>query len=152
MSTVPTFQGGKRKHVVVAATAGNVVSNSSPGSGKRWKILSCKVILVTDVNAGNRYVIFQLTDGTNIYSMLGRGAVQTQSATAGVQIDRVTPTVVGGVVIQDLDVNGITTSRLPLPENILEGDDQFRITISGGLAGDSFTARLVVMELPIGAS
>lgn len=134
-----TFPGGRRRVVAIGATAGNVVSNQSPGAGKRWLILRGLIVLVTDVTVAARYVDLMLTDGTNIVSYIAQSDVQAASGTKRVSFGEVRQYVGAGAPYNHVGIQPI----------LLESADQFRISITAGVAGDSYTGYLVVLELEI---
>lgn len=134
----------KRVVKTIAATAGNVVRNLSPGAGKRWLVLHGIVTLVTGIAVANRNLVTHLTDGTNITGSLLRASADTTASSTS----RIVYTSSGGgqtVTAQEsliLAING----HIPAQGIILEGADQFRITCVNGDAGDSFSGQLVVLE------
>ena len=147
MSLALTYPGGKLLSVTIAATAGNVTTNKTPGSGKRWKLLSGTITLVADGNAANRRIQLFVTDGTDVIGYLGQSDADitaTQTSTIDIQPFS-TP------VNWDLGRVGVTLrSALVISgDQFLEGADQFRVSIAAGLAGDSYSGTLRVMELGI---
>lgn len=141
-----TFKGGRPRHATLAATAGNVVANLSPGVGKRWLILNGRVLLVADGNAANRYIILRLTDGTTITRAMVRSAAVTLGQTRGLSFaDNISPDTASSLV----DDNAVDIGQVGLGTMILEGADQFRIVVNGGLAGDSYTAIITVLEVDV---
>ena len=138
-----TFPGGRRVIKEIVATAGDVVVNLSPGAGKRWIVLFGRVTLVADGNAANRLITFTTTDGTNTTSDIGYNSTAiTASQTKSVTITSKSMTG-QGAGLTDLAILG-----LPIP-CILEGLDQLHIAIAAGVAGDSYTGWIVVLEMPV---
>lgn len=142
-----SFQGGRRIRNVINATAGNVVTNLTPTAGKRWFVLFGNLTLVTNGTAGNRIVTLQATDGTVITLDIG------QNATAIIaNLTRIVSFAYWGsrdashAMVTLEGVNAMIT----IPTNlILDGVDELRITIQGGLAGDSYFGYVVVLEMDI---
>ena len=50
-------------------------------TGYMWQILSIRVELVTTATAGNRQIVVDITDGTNVILRITAGAVQAASLT-----------------------------------------------------------------------
>lgn len=134
-----TYPAGKRLTVVIAATAGNVITNKSPPDGKRWLILRGRIVLVPDANPANRQLLISLTDGTNIEETVYASQTITASQTRATNI--------GEARVVDTGTLGEGQGYLGIDPILLEGDDQIRLTISAGLAGDSYSGFLVVLEL-----
>lgn len=146
MSLVLSYPGGTLKTVTIAATAGNVVTNKAPGAGKRWIVLSGYVLLDTDVNAANRRIVLAITDGTNILQNLGFTNIVTANQLGQVDFGGVgtltgwSPGTLGSTNIDEyFEIQGL----------LIEGVDQVRITITAGLAGDSYSGFFRVLELGI---
>jgi len=139
-----TFQGGKRRHLIdITGIAGNVVTNLSPGAGKRWLVLQGSVDLVCNVTAGNRYLHLTVWDaaGNNITCFPRNTTAITAGQSAYFDFrDR---------------VSGLGVSSAPgdchigIGTVILEGDDILRITINGGLAGDSYVYKITIFEVDV---
>lgn len=137
-----TALAGRLKTITIAATAGNVVSNSSPGTGKRWLVLYGRITVVSDATAANRYPQTYLTDGTNQLVSLGRNSTAFTASETKVLSYRS-----GSGTGINVTVNHALVT-LPVP-CVLEGADQFRISILGGVAGDSFSGFLRVLEVDV---
>ncbi len=134
-----TYPGGYLKTVTVSATAGNVVTDKSPGTGKRWVILYGQIQLVCDATIASRAIRTQLTDGSDILTEIH----QTTSITASQT--RTLNYAPGGYNSEDISAaNDYVTSLGTMA--IIEGDDQLRITIGSGVAGDSYSGRFRVLE------
>ena len=134
-----TFPGGYLKTVTVAATNGNEVTNKSPGTGKRWRILYGSITLVCDATVATRAIRTQLTDGSNVLTEIHQTPGITASQT------RTLSYAPGGYNSEDISAaNDYVTTLGNLA--IIEGDDQLRITIGSGVAGDSYSGRFRVQE------
>lgn len=144
LSVVFTFPAGKLAKQTIPATAGDVETDLSPGSGKRWVILPMgRIVLTTDANAANRYIRLRITDGTNDICYLGFSAVAVASKTANlelnsvIRVDDVTPDKGAGDVAASLSFDPI----------IIEGAMGLKIDIIAGVAGDSYEGFLYVLEM-----
>jgi len=132
--------GGTRAIETIAATAGNVVTNLTPGIGIRWIVIRGKIVLVTDATVVNRLIETHITDGTNVITKLLRTANIPASLTRSLFYNT-TQNASGGAIAETGAVHLVMNNQL-----VLEGDDQFRITITNGVAGDSYSGYLVVLE------
>ena len=133
-----TFPGGTLKTITIAATAGNVVTNKTPGTGKRWVILYGRIVFVADGTAANRILTMRLTDGTNVLTQLPAMTTTTAGQTKsmslnGARIDQ---------GLQALDNDHLTINK----NHVLEGADQIRIAVIDGQAGDSYSGFIRVLE------
>ena len=132
-----TFPGGYLKTVTVAATNGDVNTNKSPGTGKRWKILYGSITLVCDATVANRVIRTQITDGTNVLTRYLYSPNITASQTKYMNYNSAR------------EVDGSFSSQNSIQDlgnPIIEGADQFRIIIDGGVAGDSYSGYIRVLE------
>jgi len=135
-----TFPGGELKTITISATAGNATANKTPGANKRWVLLYARITLVCDATVVDRYINAQLTDGTNILAILmGITTAVTASQTKSVSYQR-------GIAVGKGDA-GTDHAHINMGDVILEGADQFRINITSGVAGDSFSGFLRVLEI-----
>jgi len=140
MSMVLTFPGGKLRSVAIPATAGNVVRNISPGEGKRWVILSGIITLDTDATEANRQIRFQTLDGADVpleTSRTGAVAIVANTIKSVAFSKFVNMEATGGSIGSNVEYSWSA---------IIEGTDQFRITILLGQAGDSYSGVLRVLE------
>jgi len=141
-----TFQGGKEVLRTISATAGNVTTNLSPGTGKRWLVNRGSLILQTNATVVNRYIKVQVTNGTNIIETLGYcgpfSASQRGSLNLGEGRVQGSSAVMGN---NEDNVNGY----IGIDGMILSNSDQLRITIFGGEAGDSYSGYFVVLEVDV---
>ena len=134
-----TFAGGKRLQNTISATAGNVVTNLAPATGKRWKILRGIIDITADANAANRYILLRITDGTDLIEKIYQSAVITAGLTKQLNF--------GEMVLFNAGTAGDGFGYVGIQNLIIESPDQFRVQISGGLAGDSYEGFVVVLEL-----
>jgi len=128
----------RKSTITISATAGNVATNKTPGANKRWLLFRGRIILVCDANAANRQIILQLTDGTNVTETLWISGNITAGVTHTCSMGEVRLAPSTGTVGD--------TSYLGFDILLLHGAAQFRITISAGLAGDSYSGYLEVLE------
>ena len=135
------FPGGKRRIIKIAATAGNVITNLSPGSGKRWLVLFGDLTLVCDATVATRYMQLSTTDGTNL----------TQSFPGLAPVASETKNISYNQTVEHLTAVAVTAdAHVAIGNNIiLEGADQLRITINAGVAGDSYSGFFVVLEVDV---
>lgn len=139
MSLQLVFQGGNRIVETISTTAGNVVTNLSPGAGKKWIVLFGRITLTTNGTVVNRYLEIRYTDGTNITNMVAQGNVQTAGLTNNYSFGtRVINTDHG-------DNDYMLLNNLPL----FEGADQFRIAVMNGVAGDNYSGFVVILEVSV---
>lgn len=141
------FPGGKRLQNTIAATAGTVITNLSPATDKRWLILRGEITLDTDGNAANRFLNLDVTDGTNIVEKIGRSDAIILNKVAIVTFGEFTASLGSDAWVFGRTASGDSKYYLATRGIIIEGADQFRITIAGGLAGDSYSGRVVVLEI-----
>jgi hypothetical protein len=134
-----TFPGGKRATQTIAATAGNVTINLSPGTGKRWLVLRGRIGLTTDATVANRYLVIHTTDGTNLTESLASTAAVVASQTEYISLGEALVTKSGA-----LGGDNYYIGMMPV---LLEGADQLRITVTAGVVGDSYSGYFVVLEL-----
>lgn len=141
MSIQLIFIGGKRTVETIAATAGDVITNLSPHStNRRWLVLSGRITLVADATVANRSIRFYKTDGTNITEYLFTSAAVTAGQTRSISHGEV----------KHLDTATILDNFYAGHDPILiEGADQFRIQIGNGVAGDSYSGYVVILEVAI---
>lgn len=144
------WEDGEIKTITISATAGNVTSSKSPGASKKWKILYGRIVLVNDATVANRNLNVTLynTGGTKI----GYDAYATNlaaSATGYYVIHGIHGTAQG---------NANTTSwatadfYLSGGDCIISGTDKIQFSVANGVAGDSYSGTLHVIELPNASS
>ena len=147
---IKIFQGGAVRRNTISATAGNVATNLTPAGGsfrsKRWKILRGTLTLTCDATVANRFLTLTVTDGTNIVENLAYSALIIATQTYIMNLGEIRynvgmiPGGGGGSLAQGyLGVQGL----------YLEGSDQLRITVASGVAGDSYSGYLEVLETVI---
>ena len=139
MSLALTYPGGQLKTITIAATAGNVVTDKTPGPRKRWVLLYGRVTLVLDATVADRYLDLQITDGTNILD----GGLRNNVAFTASQTRFVSFANYQGA---GLNQNINDHARFQFG-GILEGADQLRVKVASGVAGDSYSGFIRVLEL-----
>lgn len=141
-----TFKGGKRLQNTIAATAGNIITNLSPATGKRWLVLRGKITIVNDATVADRVIAIEITDGTVLTESIGYSAAIQASETG--KLDFGEARNIGGNDASVLgDLLGNVRSYIGIDPILIEEADQFRITIVNGVAGDSYSGYVVVREL-----
>lgn len=143
------FPGGKLKTETIAATAGNVATSLRPPNNRRWLVLYGRITLVADANAANRQVQIHLTDGTNILAKYPSSASITANETKNVSfMQQVSEG--GPIATTELDKNVIGIGPVLLEGDIVAANaDRLVITIGNGLAGDSYTGFVRVLEVNV---
>ncbi len=142
MALVLTSPGGNPRPLTISATPGNVVTNLTPGTMKRWVILYGEITLAAAAGGAARQIIPSVTDGTDELTAFQRSANVAATETRTWNFNKS----VGGQGAGATSNGGV--SNLP-DDLIIEGDDQFRLTVSNGAAGDSYEGFMRVMELGI---
>lgn len=138
------FPGGTVKVITIAATAGNVAVNESPGALKTWVLESIRLTVVCDATVVNRrfQISLQNVGGTVTYaSVLNHADAITASQTIIVEGLLNTPS----IDTKDSSAN----FSLGIPRIILVGTERLNIALGGGVAGDSYSGTMRVRELGI---
>jgi hypothetical protein len=143
-------RAGQNKSKTASAIAGNVVTKiacTSTGQHLRWFLDWLKIYLDTDGNAGNRYIQLQiLNESDTVILDIGMTTVITQNQTGILMIAPF-----GVPVNATLGTTGVdVSSAIPIayPFRINQGD-KIAITISGGLAGDSYSYYGQLLEVAL---
>lgn len=136
---------GRLRHILIGATAGNVSTTLQPGAGKRWYLVSGRVGLVTDVTVANRYIVFgtYMTGAVLLHSAV-RSDVITASLTRYFSLMG-SVTTAGSATIMDTG----SVHEIVFDHEILEGSDYATVSILGGVAGDSYSGVVTVVEAPV---
>jgi len=121
----PIYDGGKPLVDTIPATAGNAADTDTVGTKKKRHVISIAVTLVADATVVNRYVVVQITDGTNVLfenisDAITASATETKYFEAG------------------LDTTGGVYNGLP-PKNLLGAGYTVVVSITNGVVGDSFS-------------
>jgi len=140
MSLVFTFPGGKKVIKTIAATAGNVVTNLSPGAGKRWLILRGYITLTCDATVADRYIFIEVTNGTVVTDHYHRTDAITGSTTGSLGFHE--------TLFLDAAIK-VDTYYFGIRPILIEGADQLRMRIANGVAGDSYEGFVTVLELSV---
>ena len=128
---------GQLKLIEIANTAGNVVTNITPPSGKRYLILNVLLKLITDATAVNRYIDEYLTDsGGNVIVFLPESPAHGASVT-------VRKAMIPGA---DRDGTGLMIQSVYSAYPLLIDDGYYRVSVTNGQAGDVYSGTLQVLE------
>lgn len=120
--------------------AGNVESTKTPTKNRKLKVLYGMVKLTTNATVGNRNIIFYIkTSGGTVISYMW-----ASSNVAASQTDYTT------YILPICGYNGGSIQNGPYNNGdmIITGTDKFTIYINSGLAGDSYTFIIKMVELP----
>jgi len=136
-----TFLGGRRVIKTISATAGNVVTDLSPGDGKRWLVLFGRITLTTDATVANRKISYYLRDGSGDTNFLGASNAIPENSTGVFNLHQ--------HYEKSSNVGEGGEDHIGVGLILLEDSDQLRITISNGQAGDSYSGKIVVLEVDV---
>jgi len=136
-----TFPGGAVRHIVISATAGNVVTDLSPGAGKRWMLLGFRLTLVANATVVTRNQrIFRIDAVGNILDSPRWGGNTVASATTILaSTSMLAPA--GGSFGSDTAIFGVH----PVVD-MIGPTDIFRTSVLAGVAGDSYSGVVTVLE------
>ena len=133
MSISLTFPAGQLITEEVS-TAGNVTTQITPGDYTTYQLLYGMMKIVCDGNASNRYLLIEITDGTNkILAPMVQSPVITAGQTRDLMIMTHWEASYGAPTAPDYMVS--VGSWL-----LLTGNDQMTVKVPGGQAGDALTA------------
>jgi hypothetical protein len=140
-----TFPGGNYKRIIIAATAGNVNNDTvTPGLGKRYLVYEARIELVCDANASNRYIrIIKYNATPTLIHYFAVASVLVANETGQLEIGPVTY-VRGASAGQGSGTTDYIGLSAPY---IVNETDFLRINVTGGLAGDSYSGYVDVLEL-----
>lgn len=138
--THQVFPGGRAKTLVISPTAGNVDTNLSPGIGMRWVIQRARLILTTNATVATRNILTAWTDGTNVVAF---GVQSANCAASGSTTLNLLPRNYpqGGAL--GIEANG------EIGEVVISEEEQLRIYIGNGVAGDSYEGLVSVREMAV---
>ena len=133
MSLSFTFPAGQLLTESVS-TAGDVVTDISPGDYKNYQLLYGNVRLITDATVVNRYLILEILDdsGNKLLSPLVSSPAIPASTTKDLNICTNWSAAYGAPTAADYMV--AVGSWI-----LIQGSDVFRIRTHAGVAGDSIT-------------
>lgn len=139
---ITMFQGGLARTLIISATAGDVITDLTPGAGKRWLILYGKITLINEASAGNRNIYFLFTDAAN-------NVLMTSLASANIAISATSSLHIG--ISNAAGITGaisLAGTYIALGSNAyVDGTNKIRVVISSGVAGDSYSGRIKVLEI-----
>jgi hypothetical protein len=126
-----TLQKGRPMTWTIAATAGNVAINLTPGNGYQIEILYGRLQLVTDITVANRTLVVNVQNATGgILTEYGWSAGIPASTTLVVDFNNLLPNNTGWTTpIESCTFN----DRIRLYDG-----DRIVITIGNGVVGDAY--------------
>lgn len=136
------WEEGQIKTITISATAGNVTTDETPGATKKWKILYAYFSLVTDATVADRTFNIYITDSSN--NPLTGNVYSAAHVASTTKYYNISPWNISGTNFT-VAGNSVTYG---MRELIISGTDKMRIGISNGVAGDSYSGRIKVIELP----
>lgn len=140
---VPPY-GGYHYRWTVTATAGNSNKSWSPAAGKRGYLLDARLTLVADATVASRKIRIykQVTTGpvTLGATIIGPATAAGETKVLGVD---------GWVVAYSLSPTDVDGSAMINPAQFSVGsDERLYIDVLNGVAGDSFSGIVRILELP----
>ena len=119
--------------------AGNTLGAKVP-AGKKWKVLHIGFRYVSDVNAGNRELVLEVTDGIAGNDILFIAVANFQPASKTLHY-----TFGPGLSLAESESGLFQT--IPLPERFYHGGDEFFIFDDANIAvGDAFSVASFIVE------
>lgn len=139
-----TFLGGRRIHKTIAATAGNVQTDLTPGAGKRWLVIGGHIRLVNDGNAANRQIMLKVMNALVDSRAIGATTAITAGQTRDLDFGE-------GRAAQTAALGNPSYGQfyLGIAPTLVDGTDIFNVTILAGLAGDSYSGDITLLEIDI---
>jgi len=134
---------GRRLLQSIAATGGDVTTNLSPGAGKRWKILYGMLTITTDGTVANRQIQVRIMSPTALIHHLMESATRAATGTLAMHFGMGRDGQIGGT----LGYTGV--NYIPFQEFEIQGTEQFRIYITAGVAGDSYSGEVMIEETDV---
>lgn len=137
-SNFPADSGrGTFKIYTCTDPAANTEVTCTVPAGRIWRVISLRVVLVTDANVANRIPSFTIDDGTTVFYQTTSISAQAASLTWNYNFDAVENAPV---------VNG-TTAHLPMPFRLLLGPGYRIKTSTAAIAAtDNYGAPVVFVE------
>lgn len=134
----PQVPGGRLIRSAIPATAGNVAYDLSPGNEYRYMLLNIRITLVCDASVANRSIKFAILDsaGTTQYGMGVSSAAITANQTKTLVADQLSGFSTGVVI------DGDWYFSIPADRVLIEGSEKIRISITNGVAGDSYSGTI----------
>lgn len=127
------FQGGKPTIQKDTTIAGNVETIITVPTGKRWQLLSLMVTLVTDATVVNRFPSETQRDVADV----AKSFIAASACTASDTWYRYW---IQGLSTVAAEVNGFG-------KGILSAGEDLRISVSGGVVGDSYDYLVEYLEI-----
>jgi hypothetical protein len=135
------FGGDSGRGIFKIYTCTNPAANTevtcTVPTGKIWRIVSMRVVLVTDANVANRITSITCDDGTTVFYQTTAATAQTAGTTFNYNFD----------AVENSPVLNTTTSHLPVPFRMLLGPGyRIKTSTSGIQAGDDYGAAVLLVE------
>ncbi|MBA7534787.1 hypothetical protein ES705_27036 [subsurface metagenome] len=128
-----TFPGGKKVIVKGAAIAGNVDTIKACPVGKRWKLLNIYINLTTDATVADRFPSVYKRDSAAATIFKSHSDVVTATLTRA----KIWTTAVSAY---NTDINGLGIQ-------LLETNEDIRVTIDSGVVGDAYDYLIEYLEI-----
>lgn len=140
----PDWAKGDIKYILIPATAGNVEYNITPNEkNRRWMILDLQLIFVADATVADRKVNIEPQNlaGDKIGHGFQNTNAFTASATRRIGLTRDFTRLV--------DVTMVTVNALGEGTWIIQKEEKINISVTAGVAGDSYSGWIRVIEVEI---
>lgn len=137
-SNFPADSGrGTFKIYTCTDPAANTEVTCTVPTGKIWRIVSMRVVLVTDANVANRLPSITVDDGTTVFYQTTSSSVQAASLTWNYNFD----------AVENSPAVNSTTSHLPVPFRMLLGPGyRIKTSTSAIQATDNYGAPVLLVE------
>lgn len=139
--TSQVFPGGHAKTLTISPTAGNVITNLSPGVGLRWVILRGRLIITTDITVADRVILKEFTDGINL--------IERMWVTPAIPASQTRTVSFGNFRFNPAGLNYPDNWYTGEEPSILSNMDQLRISVGIGVAGDSYQGFVSILEMAV---
>lgn len=128
------------KNLSDTSTAGNANADFTVSAKRSYNVLSGYVSLTTDATVASRYVTISVLDANSVV-VFKQNCRTPQTASLTSQGHTFMPNIQNNITF----VDGLT--HFPIPANFIVQENQtLRISISNGVAGDTFAVYLTVDE------
>jgi hypothetical protein len=144
LSVAFTFPAGKLRHVAIVATAGNVAAGKTPTASKRWLVIGGYIRLVNDGTVANRYITLEVLNVAAKARAIGNSPAITAGQTRDLDFGE-------GKVTENASLGDSAYGQNYLGHDpiLVDGTDVFNVRVAGGVAGDSYTGIVTVLEMDV---